>query len=80
MVGKTAFLVVALGLAAGLFNCAGPTGKGMGESCSSQDDCSTDLTCQPVYGRQGDFCCPTPADAGDTSSSSNGANCVPPSQ
>ena len=52
----------------GLVACAGPIGKGQGDNCSSQDDCSSDLTCQPVSGRSGDFCCPTPP---DTSSSDN---------
>jgi hypothetical protein len=46
---------------AGLVACAGPMGKGQGESCSKQEDCSADLTCQPVNGA--DYCCPTPASA-----------------
>jgi hypothetical protein len=64
--------LVSFGMACGLLGllaCAGPLGKGQGDSCSSQDDCSADLTCQPVNGRSGDFCCPTPR-----SQSSNG-NC-----
>jgi hypothetical protein len=43
--------------------CAGPIGKGEGDSCASEDDCSSNLTCQPISGRKGDFCCPTPANA-----------------
>jgi hypothetical protein len=68
--------VVSLGLAAvfAAAGCAGPVGKGEGESCS-KDDCSSDLTCQPVLNAQnvskGDFCCPTPPN------SSNYANCKP---
>jgi hypothetical protein len=44
-----------------LVGCAGPVGKGQGESCSKQEDCSADLTCQPVG--NGDYCCPTPRSA-----------------
>jgi hypothetical protein len=68
MFRKTAFVLIACGLAAVLSAaCAGPTGKGEGDSCTSNDDCSSNLTCQPVDGRQGDFCCPTPADASSQS-------------
>ena len=63
MFRKMTFVVVALaGLTAA---CAGPSGKGEGDSCSGADDCSADLTCQPILGRNGDFCCPAPADASD---------------
>lgn len=64
--------LVSFGMACGLTGllaCAGPIGKGQGDSCSSQDECGSDLTCQPVTGRSGDYCCPTPRSA-----SSNG-NC-----
>jgi hypothetical protein len=72
MLAKTAFVVVASGVAVVMaVACAGPIGKGEGDSCSSADDCSSNLTCQPIYGRQGDFCCPTPPDAGSA------ANCQP---
>jgi hypothetical protein len=57
--------------AVSLLACAGPIGKGEGDSCSTADDCSSDLTCQYVQGRTGDFCCPTPA------ISSKEANCQP---
>jgi hypothetical protein len=54
--------VVLASVACGLIACVGPVGgKGEGESCSSPDDCGSDLTCQPVNG--GDYCCPTPADS-----------------
>jgi len=62
MFRKMACVVVA-SVACGLLACAGPNGKGEGESCSSQEDCGSDLTCQPITGRQGDFCCPAPADS-----------------
>lgn len=42
--------------------CAGPVGgNSEGDSCSGAEDCASNLTCQPIKGRQGDFCCPTPA-------------------
>jgi hypothetical protein len=44
-----------------------------GGSCSSNGDCGGDLVCQPVTGRQGDYCCPTPATA------SKKASCQPAS-
>jgi hypothetical protein len=61
MLAKTAFVSVACGVvtAVSLLACAGPVGKGEGDSCSKADDCSSDLTCQPVVGRSGDYCCPT---------------------
>jgi hypothetical protein len=42
-----------------------------GGSCGSQSDCGGDLSCQPVHGRTGDYCCPAPASA------STHANCQP---
>ena len=51
--------------------CVGPVGGvSEGDSCSG-DNCAQDLTCQPIVGRQGDFCCPTPA------SMSSKPNCQP---
>jgi hypothetical protein len=41
---------------------AGCEGKAEGDSCGSQNDCRPDLTCQPITGRTGDYCCPSPAD------------------
>jgi hypothetical protein len=58
MVRKMLFVVLAV-TACGLVACAGPNGKGEGDSCNSEDDCSSDLTCQPIAGH-GDVCCPTP--------------------
>jgi hypothetical protein len=76
MLAKTAFGSVAWGIvAAGLLACAGPIGgKGEGESCAAADDCGSDLTCQPVEGRGGDFCCPT---VGVGAPPSKEANCQP---
>jgi hypothetical protein len=68
MFRKMAFVGVTVVAMAGLvMGCAGPGGKGEGDSCGSQDDCSADLTCQPIQGRSGDFCCPAPPDASDKS-------------
>ncbi|HEY3815656.1 MAG TPA: hypothetical protein VGL81_00715 [Polyangiaceae bacterium] len=68
MFRKMAFVGIAVVTVAGLVaGCAGPMGKGEGDSCSGNDECSSDLTCQPVGGRSGDFCCPTPADASSKS-------------
>ena len=63
MLAKKALLAWAcgIGMAVALLACAGPVGKGEGDSCSTADDCSSNLTCQPINGRNGDFCCPTPA-------------------
>jgi len=68
MLRKIVFVGMALfATASGLGACAGPMGKGEGDSCSSQDDCSTDLTCQPIQGH-GDVCCPAPPDNSSKSS------------
>jgi hypothetical protein len=66
MFRKMVFVVMA-GAACGLMACAGPGGKGEGDSCTTEDDCSADLTCQPISGH-GDVCCPTPPDASSKSS------------
>jgi hypothetical protein len=58
MFRKTLLVVTAFGVAA-LFACAGPVGKGQGDSCSTADDCSAGLVCQPVNDA-GPYCCPTP--------------------
>jgi hypothetical protein len=72
MFRKTVFVVLACGFAAAIaVGCAGPMGKGEGDSCSSADDCSSNLTCQPIIGRSGDFCCPTPPNT------SKEGNCQP---
>jgi hypothetical protein len=68
MFGKMAFVgmaLVAVGCLVG--GCAGPMGKGEGDSCGGNDECSADLTCQPITGRSSDFCCPSPADSSSKS-------------
>jgi hypothetical protein len=45
-------------------------GSSEGDNCKSDDDCDSNLTCQPVTGR-GNRCCPTPASA------SNYTDCQP---
>ena len=64
MLRKTGLILLTCGLLGALASaCEANTGKSEGDSCSSLDDCSAGLYCQPVTGHQGDFCCPTPADA-----------------
>ena len=47
-----------------LVACSGSGGILEGHPCGgSQDDCHNNLTCQPITGRSGDFCCPTPAES-----------------
>jgi hypothetical protein len=57
-----------IGAAVALLACAGPVGKGEGDTCSTNDDCSSNLICQPIGGH-GDVCCPAPP------SSSKESNC-----
>ena len=57
-----AIVVVSALAAVVVVACAGPGGKGEGDSCSDEDQCSVDLTCQPIAGH-GDVCCPAPPDA-----------------
>jgi hypothetical protein len=72
MFRKTVFVTLACGFVAVIaVGCAGPMGKGDGDSCSGADDCSSNLTCQPILGRQGDYCCPTPPQT------SKESNCQP---
>ncbi len=67
-------LSFALALSFGAIVACGPSGLSEGDSCGgSGDDCGSNLTCQPVAGRKGDFCCPTPQQ------SSNYTNCHPTS-
>lgn len=60
---------------AGLLIACGPAASvnaNEGGACSAQNnDCGGDLSCQPVQGRQGMFCCPTPEE------SSTQPNCKP---
>ncbi len=40
-------------------------GGGPGDACKTNDDCQGGFTCQPIEGRDSDFCCPTPPTATD---------------
>ena len=71
MLGK---LISGLALVGSLAVACGPAASSNaneGGSCSRASDCGGDLICQPIQGRQGDFCCPTPPQ------SSGHANCKP---
>ena len=62
MFRKMASVVVGASVLAVLCGgCAGnQTGTSEGGGCSSTDECDSTLICQPVTGRNGDYCCPTP--------------------
>lgn len=63
-----AMVVVAMAMA----GCASSVGdQNEGGSCAKESDCGGNLICQPITGRSGDFCCPTPPE------SSSHANCHP---
>jgi len=53
---KTTFLFAAL---VGLLGC----GHGEGDTCNNDNDCAQGLTCQPIPGRNADYCCGIPASA-----------------
>jgi hypothetical protein len=57
--------------------CAGPMGKGEGDGCSGNDECGSNLTCQPVGGHGGDYCCPAPLQLPDGTNASKESNCQP---
>ncbi len=68
---KKAFVSVSLAISlavATLAACSG--GVSQGEECGGpQDDCSSNLSCQPIAGRGKSYCCPSPPE------SSNYQNC-----
>jgi len=72
MLGK---MICALTVVGSLLVACGPAASlnaNEGGSCSaSNNDCGGDLDCQPIQGRQGEFCCPTPPQ------SSSHENCQP---
>jgi hypothetical protein len=73
MFGKT---LCGLAVVASLLVACGPAASlnsNEGGSCTQTEDCGGDLICQPITGRKGDFCCPTP------STSSSHSNCQPAS-
>ena len=77
MVRKMASVVVA-GLLVALVGCVGNEfGTGEGNSCSNADECKSELLCQPVTGRTGDFCCPSPLMRPDGQFTSSQSNCQP---
>jgi hypothetical protein len=68
MLRKTLLVMVAtVALGSAVAACVGAVGKGEGDSCSGEDQCSQNLTCQPI-GDTGDFCCPTPANTSSKAS------------
>ena len=77
MFRKVTVLVIAVGLLGiAVAGCAGETGKGEGEGCSSDSDCGgMGLVCQPVNG--GSYCCPSPLRRPDNSYVSSKSTCQP---
>ncbi len=70
MVGRVVCVLAVV--SAAVIACSGDD-KNEGGSCGSNSDCGGNLICQPVQGRKGDFCCPTPP------TSSSQTNCHPSS-
>jgi hypothetical protein len=42
-----------------------------GDECTTDSDCKSNLTCQPIEGRDKNYCCPAPPESSDY------ANCHP---
>ena len=38
---------------------------GQGDTCNTDSDCKSNLTCQTIEGRPSLYCCPTPAESSD---------------
>lgn len=79
MVRKIVGAMVAglLGVGA-LAACAGnATGTSEGDSCSSVDECNSQLQCQFVQGHNGSFCCPAPLVLPSGDYTSDKSNCQP---
>lgn len=58
--------------------CVGnETGTSEGDGCTNPDECSSELLCQPVGGRTGDFCCPAPLMLPSGQFTSSKSNCQP---
>jgi hypothetical protein len=55
------YLVSALFVGITIVACSG----GQGDDCTTDSDCKSNLTCQPVEGRDKRYCCPTPATSSD---------------
>jgi hypothetical protein len=62
---KISFAGLAVGIA--IVAC----GNGHGDECTKDNDCKSNLTCQPIEGRDKTYCCPTPPESSDS------ANCHP---
>jgi hypothetical protein len=44
--------------------CSDAGGISEGDQCGApKDNCSSNLTCQPISGQAGDVCCPTPPES-----------------
>jgi hypothetical protein len=71
MFGKMIFAVAVVGALVVACGPADSLNHNEGGSCAQDGDCGGLLVCQPIEGRQGDFCCPTPA------CSSGKENCQP---
>jgi hypothetical protein len=55
-------------LALGFVTMAGCGGVSQGDECGgSQDDCGSNLVCQPIKGRSKNYCCPTPPEQSSNS-------------
>jgi hypothetical protein len=71
MFGK---MICTLGVVGSVLIACGPADSANhneGGSCTQVSDCGGSLDCQPIAGRVGDFCCPTPPQ------SSSKTNCKP---
>jgi hypothetical protein len=78
MFRKMAVTVVLMAGCAVTFACAGnATGTSEGDSCSSVDECNSELQCQPVAGHSGSYCCPAPLKLPDGTFTSDKSNCQP---
>jgi hypothetical protein len=60
-------------LLAAFVACGGNGSKGAGDTCSGAEDCTANLTCQPIMNRTGsNYCCATPPE-----STKNAPTCLP---
>jgi hypothetical protein len=59
--------LLAMALVAAATSTLGACGDSEGDACTTDNDCGSQLLCQPIAGR-GDKCCPTPAEESDNES------------
>jgi hypothetical protein len=75
MFGSFGKFICSVGVASSLLVACGPAASlnnNEGGSCSAaNNNCGGDLDCQPIQGRTGEYCCPTPPQ------SSSAKNCQP---